>query len=151
MTATEVKHEMSYGASVPCPAPAPSTCTPCNPPWHRSHNPQLQPYAGSFAEPKGISAARMTPPQPEGLRSHILGYIGPSEGSATFYEISPLEFNLPTANTAVSLISPGAPSGESHQAAHSALHSPPSGSTAPGYPLNAWSLLFPPASLVPPH
>lgn len=126
--------------------PAPSTCTP----WHHNHNPQLQPHAGSFAELKDFSTALTTLPQP-GLWSHFLGYIGPTEGSAAFYEISLLESNLPTANPAVSLISPGAPSGEIHQAAHPALHSPPSGSTAPGYPLNAWSLLFPPASLVPPH
>lgn len=60
-----------------------------------------------------------------------------------FFEVSALGHSseaMPTAKAAESL------------RAHPEVHCPPQDTQPlPGYPLNAWSLLFPSAALVPPH
>lgn len=144
-----------YCASVTFSAPAPSTCAHCHSLRHHCHHPQLQPFTGSFAEPEGISRSPydLSTARTRSVVPALEATLGwerftpPDEVSALGHPLFPA---VPTANTAEPLLDPRALSGNpSGSPLCPALPSP--GHPAPAYPLNAWSLLFPSASLVPPH
>lgn len=121
---------MSSHASVTFPAPAPSICATCHSLWHHSHNPQLQPYAGSFAQSQRASATVLTtsPQTRQGLWSQLLKLHWLQKGLQHFMKSQHLDTTCPQLcpqQTAKSLISPRALSGEIHQAAHHALPCPP--------------------------